>query len=120
MTIEISEKLFKDIEKYCELNGLNINEYVEGLLKKSFTIEKYGDRPVINKSSKPKQVKEEKSVKNSGTNKEKEIIPPFQLTDAVVDYSKTEELKPVPPMITHEEIVEEEVKPQKKLKRKLN
>lgn len=120
MRIEISDKLFNDIEKYCELNELKVNEYIEGLLKKAFTVEKYGDRPVISKPSKPKQIKQEKSVENNSVNEEKEITPPFQLTDVVVDYSKTEELKPVPPMITHEEMVEEDVKPQKKLKRKLN
>lgn len=115
MCIEISDKLFNDIKKYCELNELKVNEYIEGLLKKVFTIEKYGDRPVISKTHK----KNDEPINTDTVEKTEETLP-VQLTDVVVDYSKTEELKPVPPMTAHEEIVEEEVKPQKKLKRKLN
>lgn len=127
MTIEISEKLFKDIEKYCELNELKVNEYIEDLLKKSFTVEKYGDRPVISKTHKKNGEPINETIKelinepiNTDTVEKTEETLPVRLTDVVVDYSKTEELKPVPPMITHEEIVEEDVKPQKKIKRKLN
>ena len=45
MNIEIKDKLYKDIESYCALNELNLNDYVNDLLKKSFMIDKYGERP---------------------------------------------------------------------------
>ena len=40
----IDAKLLREIEGYCELNGLNAEEYVNYLLKKAFMIEKYGDK----------------------------------------------------------------------------
>ena len=47
MNIEIKDKLYKDIENYCTLNELDINQYINGLLKKSFMLDKYGERPPI-------------------------------------------------------------------------
>ena len=47
MNIEIKDKLYKDIESYCTLNELDINQYVNNLLKKSFMLDKYGERPPI-------------------------------------------------------------------------
>lgn len=43
--IEIDKKLHKDIKEYCQLNGLIMKDFVNKLLKKAFTIEKYGDKP---------------------------------------------------------------------------
>lgn len=44
-SISIDEKLYSDIKEYCELNGLKITEFVESLLRKTFTLEKFGDVP---------------------------------------------------------------------------
>lgn len=43
--IELDKKLHKDIKEYCQLNGLVMKDFVNKLLKKAFTIEKYGDKP---------------------------------------------------------------------------
>lgn len=43
--IEIDKKLHKDIKEYCQLNGLIMKDFVNKLLKKSFIVEKYGDKP---------------------------------------------------------------------------
>ena len=48
--ISIGERLYKEIKDYCELNSLKLNEFVEGLLKKSFIIEKYGEAPFVEAS----------------------------------------------------------------------
>lgn len=48
MKIEVSDKLYKlyyDIQLYCVLNELDFDEYITDLLKKSFMLDKYGDRP---------------------------------------------------------------------------
>ena len=48
MKIEVSDKLYKlyyDIQLYCVLNELDFDEYITDLLKKSFMIDKYGERP---------------------------------------------------------------------------
>ena len=43
--VEIEKKLYSDIKEYCKINGLVIKDFINSLLKKSFTIEKYGETP---------------------------------------------------------------------------
>ena len=43
--VEIEQKLYNDIKDYCKLNGLVIKDFINKLLKKSFTVEKYGEKP---------------------------------------------------------------------------
>ena len=43
--IEIDKKLHKEIKEYCRLNNLVMKEYVNSLLKKAFTADKFGDTP---------------------------------------------------------------------------
>ena len=50
MQVTIKDKLYKDIVSYCELNGLEVNGFINDLLKKNFMIEKYGEKPGISKS----------------------------------------------------------------------
>lgn len=45
--MEINKKLLKDIQSYCKLNDLNEDDFLNGILKKAFLIEKYGDKPTI-------------------------------------------------------------------------
>ena len=47
MQVEIKDKLYKDIVGYCETNNLDVNVFINDLLKKGFTVEKYGERPEI-------------------------------------------------------------------------
>lgn len=56
MNIEIKDKLYKDIENYCTLNELDINQYINGLLKKSFMLDKYGERPHISNTVKSDEI----------------------------------------------------------------
>ena len=43
--IKIGSILSKDIEQYCQLNGLDKTKYVNDILRKAFMLDKYGDRP---------------------------------------------------------------------------
>lgn len=43
--VEIENKLYSEIKEYCKLNGLVIKDFINKILKKAFTIEKYGDKP---------------------------------------------------------------------------
>lgn len=54
MTIDIENKLHNDIKEYCKMNGLVMKDFVNKLLKKSFTVEKYGETPFGEVSLKPK------------------------------------------------------------------
>ncbi len=44
-SVSISGRLYADIKDYCDFNGLRVNAFVEELLGKAFTVEKFGDRP---------------------------------------------------------------------------
>ena len=85
MKIEVSDKLYKlyyDIQLYCVLNELDFDEYITDLLKKSFMLDKYGDRPFakevpyekplpVNKTPTPTEVEIE--VKKNEETKEYEV-----------------------------------------------
>lgn len=43
--VEIENKLYSEIKEYCKLNGLVIKDFINKLLKKAFTVEKYGEKP---------------------------------------------------------------------------
>ena len=43
--VEIETKLYNDIKLYCKVNNLIIKDFINKLLKKAFTIEKYGETP---------------------------------------------------------------------------
>ncbi len=51
MPIDISHKLYSDIRAYCDINGLNFDEFVEDTLKSAFIKIKYGERPKIYKNT---------------------------------------------------------------------
>ena len=45
--VEIEQKLYNEIKEYCRLNHLVIKDFVNKLLRKAFTIEKYGETPFV-------------------------------------------------------------------------
>lgn len=50
--VNIEDKLYQDIKEYCKLNKLTISVFVNGLLKKTFMVEKYDDAPPFFKKKK--------------------------------------------------------------------
>lgn len=99
---EIDKRLHQDIKEYCKLNGLVMKDFVNKLLKKAFTIEKYGETPFG-------QVNEVQS-----------ILP--------IDYETPEPIKPVIKVenpqdtlpVKTEDVQEEPIIVKKSRKRKLN
>lgn len=113
MNVSVKDKLYKEIKAYCDLNELQIGDYINGLIQKAFMIEKYGERPVVME----KPVKEPEK-KEEG---EKEVVENSpQVQDVVIDFSKQEELKPVVPMShdideeTLKKLTEDNIKPKKR------
>ena len=43
--MNFDNKLLSDIESYCRLNDLDVDKFVNDLLKKAFMLEKYGEKP---------------------------------------------------------------------------
>lgn len=69
MQIDIDNKLYKEIENYCAVNSLKIEDLINKFLKRAFTIEKYGETPFSN------EAKNENS--NAVTIKKEKYIPPL-------------------------------------------
>ena len=44
---QINTRLLKDISQYCEMNSIDIEKFVNDILRKGFMLEKYGERPGI-------------------------------------------------------------------------
>lgn len=57
--ISVSDRLYKDLKRYCELNNLKLNTFVESLLQKAFNVEKFGEIPFT-------KFREEESGQESG------------------------------------------------------
>ncbi len=48
MVVEINDKLYCEIENFCELNNIdNVTTYINKILKNQFTIDVYGVKPNI-------------------------------------------------------------------------
>lgn len=72
--IKISESLYRDIRAYCQLNNLNVEKFIEGLLKKNFMEEKYGTKPNIHRKPKNTSATPEKVEILTSKNLEKTVI----------------------------------------------
>ena len=130
MTVEIKDKLYKDISNYCKANHLVIKEYVNQLLGKQFMIDKYGDKPgVYIVPDKPVKIPSDEEngefppvfTKENGYLEfdkpviEKKEVDSFpQIEKVTIDYPETEELKPEIPMTPDEDFIKEKTKPQKR------
>ena len=44
-SVSIDGKLYSDLKEYCDYNHLKLNAYVEELIRKQFTVEKFGTSP---------------------------------------------------------------------------
>ena len=82
--ISVSDRLYKDLKRYCDLNDLKLNTFVESLLLKAFNVEKYGETPFQN------QEPEQESV-----------VPPVKVVDEYAEQLEAVKTKPaiLPPEI---------------------
>lgn len=85
--MEIDKNLYKDIKEYCDLNGLKPREYINGLLKKAFITDKYGDRPFVDFK---KEQEEEKEIIKDIEEKTGEEYKPVDTSEIIFDSKKYE------------------------------
>ena len=86
MTVEIKNKLYKDISNYCKANHLVIKEYVNQLLTKQFMVDKYGDKPGI-------YIVPDKPVEVTSAEENSEFPPVFTKENGHLGFDKPVEVE---------------------------
>lgn len=67
----LNDELFHEINEYCRLNGISdVNKFIELLVRRAFTVEKYGTIPIT----------AIKLPENKNNNQQDEIIRQTKLT----------------------------------------
>lgn len=59
---KINTRLLGDIVQYCAMNNLDIEQFINDVLRKGFMVEKYGERPGVLNEIQPKRTKEHQST----------------------------------------------------------
>ena len=115
MKVKIQDKLYQDILDYCAINKLDVEQFINNVLKTRFMVEKYGERPNISSTKRTTEPINEPK---------KELINEPVKQTKVEKSAKTENSKTKPIQIVEfrsEDIVwsDEPVKPVKEKHRKL-
>lgn len=82
-TIQIDEKLYRDISEYCRANDRKIGVFCTDMLRKQFLIEKYGDTPFGNTDN-------DIRIEESFSSKEEVVSVPNAATEKEEASKKTE------------------------------
>ena len=71
--LEIQDKLFRDIDLFCKINNLELNDYLINKIREQFFIDKYGDLNTLKNNNVEKEVEK--------TNKK--IDPPIVVNERI-------------------------------------
>ena len=113
ISIELDDRQYRDIELYCNMNNIKINDYLTDIITEKHMINKYGDLNDIM----PVAIEENKTkIKKRGRPK-KDTEPQSEIGTVVEDVNEEKENKTVE--ITENREVETVVKPTVKRKRTL-
>ena len=113
ISIELDDRQYRDIELYCNMNNIKINDYLTDIITEKHMINKYGDLNEIMSVA----IEEDKTkIKKRGRPK-KDTEPQSEI-EAVVE-EKKEETENKMVEITENREVETVVKPTVKRKRTL-
>ena len=113
ISIELDDRQYRDIESYCDMNNIKVNDYLTDIITEKHMINKYGDLNEIM----PVAIEENKTkIKKRGRPK-KDTEPQLEI-EAVVE-EKKEETENKMVEITENREVETVVKPTVKRKRTL-
>ena len=112
MEVKIQDKLYQEILDYCAINKLDVEKFINNVLKMRFMVEKYGERPNIHTTKKTSELINEP--------KKEPINEPIKQTK-VEKPTKTEKpkTKPIQVVEFREEDIVEPVEPVKEKHRKL-
>lgn len=113
ISIELDDRQYRDIELYCNMNNIKINDYLTDIITEKHMINKYGDLNEIM----PVAIEENKTkIKKRGRPK-KDTEPQSEIKVVVEGVNEEKENKMVE--ITENREVETVVKPTVKRKRTL-
>ena len=113
ISIELDDRQYRDIESYCDMNNIKVNDYLTDIITEKHMINKYGDLNEIMSVT----IEEDKTkIKKRGRPK-KDTEPQSEI-EAVVE-EKKEETENNKGEITENREVETVVKPTVKRKRTL-
>lgn len=113
ISIELDDRQYRDIELYCNMNNIKINDYLTDIITEKHMINKYGDLNEIM----PVAIEEDKTkIKKRGRPK-KDTEPQSEIEEVVKE--KKEETENNMGEITENREVETVVKPTVKRKRTL-
>lgn len=113
ISIELDDRQYRDIELYCNMNNIKINDYLTDIITEKHMINKYGDLNEIMSVA----IEEDKTkIKKRGRPK-KDTEPQTEIGTVVEDTNEEKENKTVE--ITESREVETVVKPTVKRKRTL-
>lgn len=113
ISIELDDRQYRDIELYCNMNNIKINDYLTDIITEKHMINKYGDLNDIMTVA----IEEDKTkIKKRGRPK-KDTEPQSEI-EAVIE-EKKEEMENKTVEITENREVETVIKPTVKRKRTL-
>ena len=113
ISIELDDRQYRDIELYCKMNNIKINDYLTDIITEKHMLNKYGDLNEIMSVT----IEEDKTkIKKRGRPK-KDTEPQSEIGTVVEDVNEEKENKTVE--ITENREVETVVKPTVKRKRTL-
>lgn len=113
ISIELDDRQYRDIELYCNMNNIKINDYLADIITEKHMLNKYGDLNEIM----PVAIEEDKTkIKKRGRPK-KDTEPQSEIGTVVEEKKEEKENKTVE--ITENREVETVVKPTVKRKRTL-
>lgn len=113
ISIELDDRQYRDIELYCNMNNIKINDYLTDIITEKHMLNKYGDLNEIMSVT----IEEDKTkIKKRGRSKKDE--EPQSEIEAVVEEKKEETENKMVEMTENRE-VETVIKPTVKRKRTL-
>jgi len=101
INIEISDRDYRDIELYCNVNGLDLKEYISNLIMETHYCNKYGDLNTMM----------EKVAEESTASPKKKVVRTNKSNAKVKEENDVEEQFEV----NKKQITEKEVKPTEKV-----
>ena len=113
ISIELDDRQYRDIESYCDMNNIKVNDYLTDIITEKHMINKYGDLNEIMTVA-----IEENKTKIKKRGRPKKDTEPQSEIEAVVE-EKKEETENNMGEITENREVETVVKPTVKRKRTL-